>query len=53
VDGQELEATAFTTSPKRASVDGPISPRFVEALVRGAESAGLPAAYVEQLRKGE
>ncbi len=53
VEGQELEATAFTTSPKRASTDGPISPRFVEALVRGAQSAGLPAAYVEQLRTGE
>lgn len=53
VDGQEREATAFTTSPRRASKDGPISPRFIEALVRGAESAGLPASYVERLRRGE
>lgn len=53
VEGQELQATAFTTSPRRASADGPISPRFVEALVRGAQSAGLPPEYVERLRKGE
>jgi len=53
VEGQELQATAFTTAPRRASADGPISPRFVEALVRGAQSAGLPSEYVERLRKGE
>jgi gamma-glutamylcyclotransferase len=53
VDGKELEATAFTTSPRRATTDGPISPRFVEALVRGAESAGLPASYVQRLRQGK
>ncbi|HLL01324.1 MAG TPA: gamma-glutamylcyclotransferase [Myxococcaceae bacterium] len=53
VEGQELQATAFTTAPRRASTDGPISPRFVEALVRGAQSAGLPPEYVERLRKGE
>ncbi|WP_224363013.1 gamma-glutamylcyclotransferase [Hyalangium versicolor] len=51
--GQLVEATAFTTSPRRASTEGPVSPRFIEALVRGAESAGLPAAYVERLRRGE
>ncbi|MCY1036991.1 gamma-glutamylcyclotransferase [Corallococcus sp. BB11-1] len=53
VDGQELEATAFVTNPRRASSDGPVSPRFVEALVRGARSAGLPADYVEKLGRGE
>jgi gamma-glutamylcyclotransferase len=53
VEGQEVEATAFTTSPRRASQDGPVSPRFIEALVRGAQSAGLPADYVERLRRGE
>ncbi|HSP78565.1 MAG TPA: gamma-glutamylcyclotransferase, partial [Myxococcaceae bacterium] len=47
------QATAFTTSPRRASSEGPISTRFVEALVRGAESAGLPAEYLERLRRGE
>ena len=37
-------------SPARRSADGPVSPRFVEALVRGAAAAGLPAAWVESLR---
>ncbi|GHG96432.1 gamma-glutamylcyclotransferase [Comamonas sp. JC664] len=52
VDGQEVEATAFVTNPRRASSDGPISSRFVEALVRGAQAAGLPADYVERLKRG-
>ena len=49
VDGEELTAVAFTTRPERASVQGPISARFVEALVRGAKSARLPADYVARL----
>jgi cation transport regulator ChaC len=53
VEGQELQATAFVTSPRRASSEGPISQRFIEALVRGAQSAGLPADYIERLRRGE
>ncbi len=53
VEGQELQATAFVTSPKRASSDGLISQRFIEALVRGAQSAGLPAQYLERVRRGE
>jgi hypothetical protein len=53
VEGQELQATAFVTSPRRASTEGPISPRFIDALVRGAQSAGLPAEYIERLRRGE
>jgi gamma-glutamylcyclotransferase len=44
-----VEATAFTTNPRRASREGAVSPRFVEALVRGARSAGLPEEYVERL----
>jgi hypothetical protein len=48
--GEEVvEATAFTTNPARASGDGAISPRFVQALVRGATSAGLPAAWIASL----
>jgi gamma-glutamylcyclotransferase len=47
--GERLEATAFTTNPARASLDGPVSPRFVEALVRGARAAGLPEGYVARL----
>ena len=50
--GERLEATAFTTRPERASLDGPVSARFVEALVRGAEAAGLPAEYVARLGRG-
>jgi hypothetical protein len=52
VEGQEVEATAFVTNPRRASPEGPVSPRFVEALVRGAQAAGLPADYVERLKRG-
>lgn len=52
VDGREVKSLAFTTHPQRASTDGPVSQRFVEALVRGAQSAGLPADYVERLRSG-
>ncbi|MEY4615585.1 MAG: hypothetical protein RJB66_545 [Pseudomonadota bacterium] len=46
VDGQAIEATAFTTNPQRASLVGPISENYLEALERGARSAGLPEAYV-------
>lgn len=47
--GRELQATAFATNPRRASSDGPISERFVEALLRGARSAGLPEDYLSRL----
>lgn len=53
VDGAIAEATAFATNPLRASDVGPISPRFVEALVRGAAGAGLPAPWVEALKRPE
>jgi gamma-glutamylcyclotransferase len=49
VNGRELQATAFTTNPVRASGEGPVSARFVEALVRGATSAGLPATWTDGL----
>jgi gamma-glutamylcyclotransferase len=49
--GREFEATAFTTAANRRSKEGPISARFVDALVRGAEAAGLPAPWVASLRK--
>jgi gamma-glutamylcyclotransferase len=48
--GQLLEATAFTTAANRRSSEGPVSARFVEALVRGAQAAGLPATWVASLR---
>lgn len=50
VGGELVDAIAFTTNPARASSEGPVSPRFVEALVRGATAAGLPAAWVDSLR---
>jgi hypothetical protein len=48
--GRDLEATAFTTADNRKSDEGPISARFVEALARGAQSAGLPASWVASVR---
>jgi gamma-glutamylcyclotransferase len=50
IDGKSMEATAFTTSPARASTQGPVSQQFVEALIRGATQAGLPDAYVQSLK---
>lgn len=49
-DGKEYEATAFVTSPQRASLDGPVSERYIEALIDGAQQSGLPAEYVQSLR---
>lgn len=45
----EVDATAFVTNPVRASLDGPVSARFLAALVSGATQAGLPASYVSEL----
>lgn len=50
-DGEVVTATAFTTRPERASMDGPVSGPFVAALLRGAEAAGLPADYLERIRR--
>ena len=52
VEGHDMQAVAFVTSPRRASQDGPVSPRFIEALVRGARSAGLPPDYIERIARG-
>jgi gamma-glutamylcyclotransferase len=49
VGGKQVEATAFVTSPQRASLDGPVSERFVEALTRGARQSGLPEKYIATL----
>ncbi len=49
VDGKEFEAIAFTTSPHRQSLEGPVSPAYVDALVRGARASGLPENYVAGL----
>ena len=50
VDGKEFEATAFVTSPDRASTDGPVSQRFIEALISGAKQSGLPETYIATLK---
>jgi cation transport regulator ChaC len=50
-DGRSLRATAFSTNPERKSNEGPVSQRFVEALIRGARSAGLPSWWVDGLAK--
>jgi hypothetical protein len=49
-EGRELSATAFTTRPERATGEGPVSASFVEALLRGAEAAGLPESYLDTIR---
>ncbi|WP_413294558.1 gamma-glutamylcyclotransferase [Bdellovibrio sp. HCB185ZH] len=49
VNGQEFQATAFVTSPNRRSLEGPVSERYLEALVRGARASGLPEDYVASL----
>jgi len=48
----ERTAMAFTTAPGRKSLDGPVSSRFVEALVRGARAAGLPEPWIAELSRG-
>lgn len=50
VAGGVVEATAFTTNPQRASTDGPVSDRFVEAITRGAQAAKLPAEWLTKVR---
>lgn len=50
--GKVIDAVAFATNPKRQSGDGPISPRFVEALMRGATAAQLPADWIAGLAAG-
>lgn len=46
-----IEAFAFTTNPQRASTEGPVSERFIEALTRGAAAAKLPAGWLGQVRE--
>lgn len=50
VQGTQILASAFVTNPARASQVGPLSPRFLEALVRGATVAALPVAWLAELR---
>jgi gamma-glutamylcyclotransferase len=50
VGDQELEATAFVTSPTRKSSQGPVSQTFVEAWLRGGAAVGLPIDYLARIR---
>ena len=50
VGGAPIRAVAFTTAPGRRSLDGPVSTRFLAALQSGARTAGMPEAYLEELR---
>ena len=49
VGDEVVDATVFVTNPVRASGDGPVSVGFVEALTRGAKSAGLPEAWLKKI----
>lgn len=49
VDGRIVEAIAFTTSPQWATLEGPISKNYIQALVRGARQSGLPEDYIQKL----
>ena len=50
IDNKVVEAIAFTTTPTRASTIGPISERFIDALIRGATHSGLPKKYIDTLK---
>ncbi len=50
VGDQLIDAVAFTTNPQRATLDGPVSDRFVEAITRGATAAKLPAEWIARLK---
>ncbi|MCK6597896.1 MAG: gamma-glutamylcyclotransferase [Bdellovibrionaceae bacterium] len=49
VNQNEIEATAFVTSPTRSSTAGPVSDVFIKALISGAKQAGLPETYISSL----
>lgn len=49
VDNKHLEAIAFTTSPQRTSLEGPISQDYIEALIRGARQSQLPEDYIKTI----
>jgi hypothetical protein len=49
IGDRTVEAIAFVTSPQRQSLDGSVSERYLEALVRGALQSGLPEHYIASL----
>lgn len=50
VGDQQFETITFVTAPNRRSLEGPVSERYLEALIRGARESGLPEAYIAGLR---
>jgi gamma-glutamylcyclotransferase len=50
VQGQEMNAIAFSTNPERATSEGAVSQDYIDALVVGAKSSGLPADYINYLQ---
>ena len=50
VGGRTVEATVFVTNPSRASTQGEISQRFIEALIQGARRSELPESYIQTLK---
>lgn len=50
LDNQLISATAFITNPERAITQGPLSKRFIETLISGAEQSKLPQIYIEELK---
>jgi len=49
VGDQEVEAIAFVTAPQRRSLEGGISERYLNALIRGAKASGLPESYIRSI----
>jgi gamma-glutamylcyclotransferase len=52
-DGQAVPAKAFVARAEKRTVPGAASGRLLAYLVEGAQERGLPASWVEELRKQE
>ena len=46
-----LMATAFVTNPERVSVEGPVSLKFLETVLKAYESSGLPVSARDSVRQ--
>jgi gamma-glutamylcyclotransferase len=51
VDGKPVAAKAFVARPEKRVEPGPASGRLLACLLEGAAERGLPAGWIEQLRK--
>src|SRR5256885_6739228 len=50
-EGRSVEAKAFVARPEKRSEAGPASGRLLEYLIEGAQERGLPAPWIDELRK--